>query len=175
VPGWVTQRNKMFLREYIKIGVASEAWRKVYPDTGWQYAKDMASRTLAKPHVRAYYDKLLERHMRKADITIEKILTDYQEALNLAKLQNKAGEIVAAATAQAKIVGLLRDRVEHGNVGEFGDVADVATVLEIVAQQAGPEAALALSAVFGLDKPSPEIQEQAEQLLEATPPTDAVN
>lgn len=171
MPGYVTQRNKLFLREYIKTGVASEAWRRVYPDTSPQLAKDAASKALSKPHVRAYFDQILEKHMRKADITVEKVLSDYQYALDLAREQNKSGDIVAAATAQAKLVGLLRERHEHGNVGDFSDVADIATVLELVAQQAGPEAALALSQAFGLNQDMVE----AEQLLEATPPSDAVN
>lgn len=110
--------------------------------------------------------------MRKADITVEKVLNDYQEALDLAKVQNKAGDIVAAATAQAKLVGLLRERHEHGNVGEFDGVADVTQVLELVAQQAGPEAAMALAAAFGLQKVE---DEEADQLIEADPPTGAVN
>lgn len=171
MPGYVTHRNKLFLREYIKIGVASEAWRRVYPEVSSDAARNCASKTLAKPHVRAYFGQLLERHMRKADITVEKVLDDYQYALDLAKEQHKSGDIVAAAQAQAKLVGLLRERHEHGNIGDFGDVTDIATVLELVAQQAGPEAALAISQAFGLNQDV----DEAEQLLEATPPTGAVN
>jgi hypothetical protein len=88
---------------------------------------------------------------KRADITEDKILTDYQIALEIAKEQAKPDSIVNAATAQAKLVGLLRDRIESGNVGEFDALDNVSDILEKVAQQAGPEAALALSKAFGLD------------------------
>ena len=38
---------------------------------------------------------------KRADITEDKILADYQDALDLAKAQEKADSIVNAATAQA--------------------------------------------------------------------------
>lgn len=107
--------------------------------------------------------------MKKSDITVDKVLADYQHALDLAKVQNKPAEIVGAASAQAKLVGLLRDRVETGGVGDFGDVQSVADILEIVAKEAGPEAALSLAGIFGVGP------KKAVEDLIPEPPTDAVN
>lgn len=115
--------------------------------------------------------------MKKSDITLEKVLTDYQHALDLAKGQQKASEIVAAATAQAKLVGLLRERVETGGVGDFGDTNSIADVLELVAKEAGPEAAMTLAAMFGLEVPKSQATKSMEEavLFIAESPSDAVN
>ena len=87
---------------------------------------------------------------KRADITEDKILTDYQVALELAKQQAKPDSIVNAATAQAKLVGLLRERVETGETGDFDKMDNVSDILEAVAKEAGPEVASALSKVFGI-------------------------
>ena len=117
---------------------------------------------------------------RKGDITFEKILNDYQTALDMAKTDRKPAEITAAATAQAKLVGLLIERREQGNAGDFDQMENVSEILEAVKEQAGPEIALALSKAFGIAE-SQEIKEvsapaqEAEALLEAKPGSDAVN
>lgn len=178
-PVQTTIRQELFLRELMKTGVAAEAWRRVYKTASPKNAKVCASVTLRKPHVRRRYNELLERQMKKSDITIDKILADYQHALDIAKDQNKAADIVNAAQAQAKLVGLLRDRVETGNVGDFQDVNSVADILEIVGKEIGEEAAMVLAAAFNIpmdtivDQP---VDKQTEnKLLIADPPSDAVN
>lgn len=118
---------------------------------------------------------------KRADITVDKILSDYEQALQLAKAQEKPNEIVNAATAQAKLVGLLRERVETGSPGDFAAMDNISDVLEAVAEQVGPEVALALSKAFGLldeaTKKEPEVEPEREpNLLERfDPPSGAVN
>ena len=109
---------------------------------------------------------------KRSDITIEKILTDYQDALNIAKSQDKASDIVAAATAQAKLVGLLRDRVETGQPGEFDHLDSISDIIEKVAEEVGPEAAQALMKVLGYS--GQEITETGP-LMAAEPASDAIN
>ena len=89
---------------------------------------------------------------KRADITEDKILTDYQEALALAKKQQKPDSMVNAATAQAKLVGLLKDRIETKNVNDFENIESIDDILQKVADEVGTEAAAALSKAFGLDK-----------------------
>lgn len=164
-------RLEHFLREYLKLGVASEAWRKVYPPGKFHCARAASARAMARPSVRARYNELVERQMKRSDITVDKVLEDYQWAILSAKAQDKPGEVVAAATAQAKLVGLLRERVEAGNVGDFGDVTDISTVLEVVAKEISPQAALALKKAFNIG----ESEEPGVDLEEARPVSDAVN
>ena len=101
----------------------------------------------------------------------------------MAEAMEKPADMVAAATSQAKLVGLLRDRVEAGNVGDFDKMDNISDILERVAEEAGPEAALALSKAFWLgDQPSDQEtavalpnEEIEADLAEAKPASDAVN
>ena len=115
--------------------------------------------------------------MKRSEVTIDKILTDYQEALELAKSQANSPAIVNAAQAQAKLVGLLRERVETGAVGEFGDTTTMEGILEVIAREAGEEAAMMMATMFGLSVPeSPHTKKMKEAaLFISDPPTEAVN
>jgi len=115
--------------------------------------------------------------MKRSDISVDKILTDYQYAVDLAKKQGRADQITMAATAQAKLVGLLRERVETGHVGEFGDMTSIEGILDVVAKEAGPEAAMTLAAMFGLKVPESEETKRMREaaLFIADPASDTVN
>ena len=106
----------------------------------------------------------------KADITVESILTEYEDARKLAISQDKPEAMLNASEKKAKIVGLLVDRKEVGNAGDFDNMTDVSVILEKVRKEAGVDAALALAKVFGLDEPTIE-----QPLAELEPPSDAVN
>lgn len=122
---------------------------------------------------------------KRSDITIEKILTDYQNALVMAQADGKTGDMIAAATAQAKLVGLLIERKEVGAAGDFSNMESISEVLQAVADQAGPEAALALSKVFnlvgsqqvvvGIQQLAPADEEAAETLYRSKSGSDQVN
>lgn len=172
-----TPRQDKFLREYMICDNATEAWHRVYRPRRRECAQAAASYTLSKPHVQKRLNQLRERAMKKSDISIEKVLTDYQYGIDMAKEQGKASEIIAGATAQAKLVGMLRERVETGKVGEFGDTNSIADVLELVAREAGPEAAMTLAAMFGLHMPKSKTTQAMEEavLFIADPASDAVN
>jgi len=115
--------------------------------------------------------------MKRSDITMDKILTDYQLALDMAKGQSNSANIVAAATAQAKLVGLLRERVETGAVGDFPDTQTIEGILETVAKEAGPENAMILASMFGLKVPASQETEKMKEaaLFIADPASEAVN
>src|ERR1700674_5815786 len=99
------------------------------------------------------YERSMVRAMKKSEVTMEKILTDYQSALDMARGQEKPDVIVKAADAQAKLVGLLRDRIEQGDVGDFHDVEDISEIIETIRKEKGDDAALFLMKAFGLNNP----------------------
>ncbi len=173
-PPQTTYRQELFLRELMKTGVAAEAWRRIYKPKSVAGAQVAACRALKKPHIRKRYYELLERQMKKSDISVEKILADYQRSIDGAGAEGKWGELTAAATAQAKLVGLLRDKVEVGGVGDFQDVNSVADILEIVGKDIGEEAAAVLAAAFGINM-EPADKQSENKLLISDPPSDAVN
>jgi Terminase small subunit len=170
-------RQMMFCREYMKLGNKTKAWQIVHGTKSRECAQAASSHCMSKPHVKRYLQELEERVMKKSDISIDKVLTDCQVALDMAKGQGKAGDMIAATMAQAKLVGLLRDRVETGGVGDFGDTNSIADVLEMVSREAGPEAAMTLAAMFGLKVPDSNVTENMKEaaLFIADPPSDAVN
>ena len=146
-------RHEKFAREYVKTGIGAEAYRRVYPRAHpISTARICASQLLTKPNIVSRTVELRQAMAKRADITEDKILTDYEEALKLAKAQRKPNSIINAATAQAKLVGLLKDRIETKNVNEFENMESISDILQAVADQAGPEVAAALSKAFDLDK-----------------------
>ena len=146
-------RHEKFAREYVKTGVGAEAYRRAYPRAHpISTARVCASQLLTKPNIARRTAELRQAIAKRADITEDKILTDYEEALQLAKAQAKPNAIVNAAMAQAKLVGLLRDRIETKNVNEFENMESIDDILQKVANEAGTEAAAALAKAFGLDK-----------------------
>ncbi len=182
--------HELLVRELIKNGGnKAEAYRTVAKRFPGKPLKNKyspavcACRILSYPEVKARYRELQEQMAKRADITIDKILTDYQLALNLAKSQEKPADIVNAATAQAKLVGLLRDRVEHGEVGDFGDMENIQEILEAVASEKGVDAAIALAASFGVpyeakrisELPSDDTDVLEADLDDIKPASDAVN
>lgn len=106
--------------------------------------------------------------MKRADITIDKILSDYQFALDMAKAQEKPDSVVKAADSQAKIVGLLRERLETGQVGDFSDAESENEIINaLTPEQRADLARLLIDAG--------EHQLAAQDLAEADPASDAVN
>ncbi len=176
-PVKTTLRQERWIVEYIKLGNASEAYMRVYHPSKRECAWAAAARMKRKPHVKRKLDELRERAMKKSDISIDKVLTDLQWAIDSGKAQGKPSDVIAGSNAQAKLVGLLRDRVETGAVGEFGDVNSISDVLELVAKEAGPEAAMTLAAMFGLKVPDSQASKNMQEavLFIADPPSDAVN
>lgn len=175
---------KLYIKETANGGRAIDAYRKVFPKSkAFNAAAANSWRLLQNPKVKS---RIMEMRMdikRKADITFEKILTDYQEAFEMARVNEEPASMIAASREQAKLVGLLIDRKEVGAAGDFENMENISDILQAVADQAGPEAALALSKVFnliGAEKIShvtvkaPE-SENSEALLEADSPSDAVN
>lgn len=112
---------------------------------------------------------------KKADITLDKVLTDCQAAIEMALAQAKPNDLVNATMAQAKLVGLLRDRTEIGAPGDFEGLENISDILEKVEAEAGAEAALALAKAFGYVKDDEPAQPEDTKLAQAVPPSDAVN
>ena len=184
------QTHEVFIREFIKNGGnGAQAWRdmtvqlKRPPLTNKLSYKAIAYEALKRPEVKKRYEEIQRKMAKRADITEDAILSKYQEAYDLAKTEVKPETMVSAATAQAKLVGLLRDRIETGEAGDFDKMENISEILEAVAAQAGPEAALALSKAFGLESsinpPKGLIEASNEateaDLADARPASDSVN
>lgn len=118
---------------------------------------------------------MLTKFIKRADITEERVLTQYQEAYDMAVAQGKTADMVSATTAQAKLVGLLRERTEIGMPGDFDRMESVSDVLEALSQQVGPEVALQIGRAMGVvETQQPEPQEDVA-LAAAEPASGSIN
>ena len=149
---------------------------KYYPKASRHSAIADASRLLGKPHVAKRREELWDQMVKRADITIDKVLGDLQVAVDMAKEQEKPADLTGASMAQAKVAGLLKDRVETTN-RDFESMDSVSEIIEAVEREAGASVALALSKAMGVLPHSEETPPAPsnEQLEAIEPPTDAVN
>lgn len=168
-------------------GYIWRAYKEAYPHcTKHTCLLANSARLHRKPFIQERIREVTKRMLNRMDITEERILTQYQDAYDMAAQQGKTADMISASTAQAKLVGLLRDRIEAGAPGDFDNLENVSDVLKAVEKQAGPEAALTLAKVLGLSPPEDANQEPSEgpveapeqdtsELEELEPPSGAVN
>jgi hypothetical protein len=79
-------RHEKFAREYVKTGIGAEAYRRVYPRANpVSTARVCACQLLTNPNIVRRTVELRKGLAKRADITEDKILTDYEEALELGK------------------------------------------------------------------------------------------
>jgi hypothetical protein len=197
-------RHEKFVRCYVKrlivgskgkpegwhgrgYGLIWRAYQDAYPHVTKHTVLLAASARLhRKPHIQQRIREVTKSMLTRMDITEERILGQYQDAYDLAAQQGKTADMISASTAQAKLVGLLRDRIEAGAPGDFDKLENVSDVLAALEKQAGPEAALGLAKVLGLapkdetNQEAPEGHPEASEqdtsgLEELEPPTGAVN
>jgi hypothetical protein len=89
-----------------------------------------ACRLNGNESVRARVAELQAQQAADSKVTVESICRELDEANAVAKAKGQAAAMVSAATLRAKLAGLMVERVEVGNVGDFdaansfADVAD---------------------------------------------------
>lgn len=170
------QRHELFLREYIANGWnGKQAYSKVYSPV--KTAEVQASKLLAKPAVRKRFNQMLKKIVKRAEITEERILGKYEEAFEMAQASGKTADMISAASAQAKLVGLLRDRLESGAPGDFDKMENISDVLEALEDRVGPEVAGRIGEALGIlqkaeAQPEPPSDNNLADLL---PPSGSVN
>lgn len=158
----LTVRHEAFVRCYLANGgngaAAYRETARLFPKkplVNMKGAPVIAYRILRLPQVQQRVKELQHIMATKADITIDKILTDYQQALELAKAQAKPADIVNAASAQAKLVGLLRERTEVGAPGSFEGAQSLEEIVAMAEETGGPEVAEKLRKEFGMKGTAP--------------------
>lgn len=82
---------------------------------------------------------------RKHEITIESLLHDLAEDRALARETKQVSAAIAATQLSAKLVGLLIDRKESGQPGDFSDLTSADEILARVRADLGDEMADAIT------------------------------
>ena len=185
-------QHEEFARRYVvNGGIGAEAYRHASKVLGRKWTHPVTPRVMAfqflqRPKIIKRIDELRNTMAKKADITVDKILTDFQEALAMAKERGQPNEIVTAAKAQAELVGLWKQRIETGSVADYESMESVDEILAKVESDMGLEAAQRLASALGVTWPKgeasqvqqtpPEASTEAEMpLADLKTPTDALN
>lgn len=107
--------------------------------------------------------------LKRSDITIEKLLSDAEEARKLAIETKQVAAATGAGQFQAKLVGLLIDRKETGSPGDFAGLTSPAEIIAAIRMEMGEGAALALEAmILGAAKPADDVPAEPSQPIEPT-------
>jgi 2-keto-4-pentenoate hydratase len=103
------------------------------------------------PKVRERLQEVQADIIKRADITIDKILTKYEQARKLAVRQAKPEAMAAISEKKAKLVGLLGNRKEVGTPCDFEQMTDISQILaKVLEDAAGAETAEAPAKAFGI-------------------------
>ena len=87
----------------------------------------------------------------------------------LARTLGQPSAAIAATQLSAKLVGLLVDRKEQGQPGDFAGLQSAAEVLERITAELGPETAAALAALARKDEVSEALPGNACDATERDP------
>ena len=117
-------RHEAFCRHYVKHGVG----RHAYVAAGYKAstepqenapADNCASRLLRTARVSQRIQELRIAMAKRQDINEDSLIDELEEARQVAKGVDNAGAMVQATMGKAKLAGLLIERKEVGEAGEF--------------------------------------------------------
>lgn len=111
----LTPKQEKFCQVYLETGNASEAYRQSYN------AGDMASNTinvkasdlLSNGKIRARIAELRAPVIAKAQLTVDTLLDELEEARQLALKTESPAPAVSATMGKAKLLGLDKQIIEH--------------------------------------------------------------
>ena len=135
-------RHERFARSYTKLGVG----RHAYVEAGYKAAvvpqdnapADVcASKLLRHPKVIERIQELRRAMGKRADVTEESLLDELEEARISAAENKQSGAMVAATMGKAKLTGLVVDRKEVGQPGDFERMNETELRAFIAANLAG--------------------------------------
>lgn len=124
-------RHEAFARAYVRLGTG----RNAYAAAGYKarMPDDLhdpgpidaaASRLLKQVRVNQRIERLREAMAKRAEVTEESILDELEQARSLALQTEAPAAAVSATVAKAKLVGLMIERKEIGDAGEFKNMSE---------------------------------------------------
>jgi hypothetical protein len=146
MPVLANQRHEIFAQEIAKGKTLSES----YVLAGFKPNRANAARLKAKESVRARVLEIQGLAANRAEITLEGILRELDEAISIAKQKGQPNALINAAQLRAKLGGLLIDKAEIAVTAEQTEPQSTAEVLANVMEKVGERAARALADAFGI-------------------------
>lgn len=108
-------KHEKFAQEVAKGKSATEA----YVDAGYAPHRQAASRLLSNVDVQLRVSELQNRGAERAELTVEALLDELEEARTLAAELKQPAAMVAASMGKGKVAGLIIDKAEKGKPGDF--------------------------------------------------------
>jgi hypothetical protein len=156
MPALANPRHERFARYFLKYGVAAVAYRKAgYNPTTRNSLDASASQLLRVPKVQSRIKEIKRQMNTRTRITIESLLHDLAEDRALARETKQVSAAIAATQLSAKLVGLLIDRKESGQPGDFSDLTSADEILARVRADLGDEMADAITAALAKQADTP--------------------
>ena len=113
------QRRELFCQEIAKAKTATEAMAIA----GYSDPRN-STRLMKNDEVRGRVEELQERGAALAEVTVASLVADLESDRQLARKLGQVGPAVSATMGKAKILGLIIDRRETGDVGAFDHMTD---------------------------------------------------
>lgn len=102
-------RQLRFVEEFIKCGVGTQAARLA----GYSNPKTAATRLKKNPKIKLKLDSLRQKAMQRAQLSLEKLLEELEEARQVAIDKEMAAAAVSASMGKAKLLGLDKPQKEQ--------------------------------------------------------------
>jgi hypothetical protein len=124
--------------------------RQAYLGAGYVATPDAAdacaSRLLSTAKVEQRVVEVLKPVAKETQVTLASILVQTMQTIAAASAAGQHGAALQGLTLQAKLLGLLRDKVEVGGPGAFDGLDSPEKVMDAVRRDLGPQAAAMLEA-----------------------------
>jgi hypothetical protein len=147
VPILKNHKHELFAQSLAK----GETARKAYCDAGYEDNRKNAWRLKTNKDVAARVLEIQHASAKSAEITIQTICSELDDAISVARARGQANAMVSAAGLRAKLAGLTVEKVEIGRANEFENCNTTEELLAKVRREAGDDAAELCAAMCGLN------------------------
>lgn len=115
-----SEKQLLFAMIYVAVGNATEAYRQSYAvgDMTSHTIRQNAYRLTKNPSVRNKIIELRKEHAARHAITIDTMLVEIDDAIDLATALNKPSALATALALKAKLFGLVIDKTNISGMPE---------------------------------------------------------
>jgi phage terminase small subunit len=142
-------RHETFVRHWLKTGNGAQSYLAAgYKPTTRNALDVSASQLLRRPKIKARINEVRRQMSYKTRVTLETLVEQAEDARRLAMATEQPGAAIQATTLQAKLVGLLVERKESGQPGDFAQLETTEAILAKVRAEFGEAEAQALATIL---------------------------
>jgi hypothetical protein len=123
---------------------------RAYPMAGYKPHESAPARLCGNVRIKQRLAELTREFAVKTRVTVASMSEEFDEIKTAAMADKQYAAAKGAADSKAKLHGLMIERKEHGNAGEFAGLTSVEDILAKAREELGDDAADALMAI--LDK-----------------------